>query len=136
MLYLILFVGVITVILCFCVGVSNIKLFVAYLRIKYFKDSVPDSELINRNIIKINYSYKSRLYSVYLPLRKVGYNNLNIRYTLIEGDKMLDITQQPGIEYYVTPRMLSGDAIISKKFDEVTGTYEADQVPMIYIVGT
>ena len=112
---------------------TELSLAAAYLRIKYFGVLPPESELINGTVMKIYYSYKSKIYVVYLPISKIPYKNLNIKYYLVDSTKLTDITQQSGISYQVNARMLGGDTIICKKFDEVIGTYEHGQYPELYL---
>lgn len=107
-----------------------ITLYIKYLILK--RPSIPESQLISPDVIKISYSFKSRIYSVYLPLHKTSYSNMNIKYHLInKGTTDVDITQQPGIEYYINSRMLGGSSIVSKKFDEIVDDYALEQIPVI-----
>src|SRR5579872_5289288 len=122
----------------------DLIIIIRYLQIKYLrgKTEVPESELINDKVIKINYIYKSKIHSVYLPVYNIKFSDMNIKYYLITGGIIdansgnastieVDITQQPGIEYHVTAEMLGGNKIISKKFDDTLTEFKEDEIPRI-----
>jgi hypothetical protein len=81
----------------------------------------------NRLHGKLTYSHKGANYSLYLPydkklLRKVGYM------VYYEHKNMkIDITQEPGIPYYVTAEILGGGVIRVYKDDEIVHEFKENE---------
>lgn len=68
----------------------------------------------------ISYKRLGRTYNVYLPYRRREIpHDSNYKVYLIRGEKRIDITQQPGIPYFLTPEDLGGSGY--ELYDNVSG---------------
>lgn len=76
---------------------------------------------------KISYFHQNKKYDLYLPydkklLRKVGYSVFHE----LDGKKV-EITQEPGLPYLVTPKMLGGGEVKVYKDEELKITFKEDE---------
>jgi hypothetical protein len=121
--------------------------------------NIPNSELITTEngtqVIKIYYKYNQKIYNIYIPIHKIRYNNnkyfyKNDIFILIKSQEHIknissinhfseniiyyqeiDITQQKGIEYYVSAELLGGEKIICKNIDEIVEEFNKNKIPDI-----
>lgn len=148
MWYYVLMVGLVYIVYKLYQNFGTIIIICKYLQARYSSVKVPESTIFYEGegkglkIIRIYYNYKGCIYSLLLPLHNVTYNFIGTKHYLIRNREIIDlneenikideidISQQPGIEYYVNANMLGADKILAKKFD-LTKEYTGENFPQI-----
>lgn len=99
-----------------------------YLRSTASNSSPPSSSyelLPGSSVIKISYLRHGENFSVYLPYHRSSISEWSGKKVYVKvGDKLQEITQQPGIPYFVTSKDFNGNRIL------VT-TSEGDLTPLV-----
>lgn len=81
----------------------------------------------------ITYTRRGRSYNVYLPYhRRRAAHDGNFKVYLLREDKRVDITQQPGIPYFVTAEELGGTGY--ELYDQTSGDLLASRGPQEPII--
>ncbi|HSW76497.1 MAG TPA: hypothetical protein VLG50_05605 [Candidatus Saccharimonadales bacterium] len=106
-----------TVYCCFNKGVNMYKNYKINKMCNKKNIAVKDAEMFNNKYIKIDYVYLNQPYTVRLPYYMTEISTQVNVYAKYADDKLLDITQQPGIHYYVKCDDLDAQSIVSYDYD-------------------
>ena len=89
---------------------------------------------INQTVTSASVSYTryDKEYQIHIPYNKDLITKMTrLKVYLVKDGERVEITQQPGIPYMVSARMLGGEKIIIVKDNNVQKEYKNDEIPQI-----
>jgi len=124
-----LFYGIVTV----ATVLIGLKTYKHASAIKTWWHQKENQATIHDGYIKIDYYYLNALYSVRLPYHRECLADMAQRcvFAVNQNDTLIDITQQPGIPYSISPQNMGVDHFII--YDDTTELeYEIDKAPLLF----
>jgi hypothetical protein len=77
----------------------------------FLSKDLGEIRVFNEQVCEVSYGSSGVVYKILVPFKKRT-PPTNKRVILLVGDKKVDITQQRGLPYFVTPKMLGGTVVI------------------------